>query len=214
MNKFKYERGQVVIYAVLFFLFISTIVIIAIVQPAAAQVRFAADYVASEQSFSTAEVLNEDVLYRLNKGLNVPSSVTLALNNSTSTAVVTDNGSNKEITSQGNDSSLIRTIKTVLSKGAGVSFNYGLQAGNGGFIMSNGAQVIGNVYSNGNVSGGSVTGTVVAANMIHLFPQLIQLILPLPLFVISLKVFKLVLHLPQIKLNSILKKLDLRRMQQ
>ncbi|MCL4367046.1 hypothetical protein M1563_02665 [Patescibacteria group bacterium] len=45
-----------------------------------------------------------------------------------------------------------RTIKVSASKGLGVSFNYGVQVGEGGLQMSNGARVNGSIYSNGNVS--------------------------------------------------------------
>ncbi|MEZ4180408.1 MAG: hypothetical protein R3B41_02775 [Candidatus Doudnabacteria bacterium] len=45
-----------------------------------------------------------------------------------------------------------------------VSFNFALQVGEGGLIMANGSQVIGNLYSNGDISGsGTITGDATVA---------------------------------------------------
>ncbi len=44
-----------------------------------------------------------------------------------------------------------RTISIQTAKGAGAAFNYGIQVGEGGIVMSNGANVDGSVYSNGNI---------------------------------------------------------------
>lgn len=48
-----------------------------------------------------------------------------------------------------------RIITVQASKGVGISFVYGMQIGNGGLEMGNGATVNGSVYSNGNISGGN-----------------------------------------------------------
>lgn len=45
-----------------------------------------------------------------------------------------------------------KTIEIQISKGTGVSFNYGVQVGEGGLDMSNNAAVNGSVYSNGNIT--------------------------------------------------------------
>ncbi len=59
-----------------------------------------------------------------------------------------------------------RTVTIQASKGVGIAFNYGLQTGEGGICMGNGAVLNGSIYSNGNVSGGngtSITGDVYVA---------------------------------------------------
>jgi len=48
-----------------------------------------------------------------------------------------------------------RTISVQASKGVGVAFIYGLQVGQGGISMGNGAIFNGSVYSNGNINGGN-----------------------------------------------------------
>jgi len=62
----------------------------------------------------------------------------------------------------------VRTVKaTTTINNDVISFNYGVQAGNGGFMMSGGAIVNGNVYSNGSIvatNGVHITGSATAAN--------------------------------------------------
>lgn len=48
-----------------------------------------------------------------------------------------------------------RTVSVAASKGVGVAFIYGLQVGQGGINMGNGAIFNGSVYSNGNITGGN-----------------------------------------------------------
>lgn len=50
-----------------------------------------------------------------------------------------------------------KTIIIQATNGIGVAFSYGLQIGQGGLSMGNGATLNGSVYSNGNVSGGNTT---------------------------------------------------------
>lgn len=50
-----------------------------------------------------------------------------------------------------------RVITMQSSKGVGISFNYGLQVGEGGVCMGNGAVLNGSIYSNGNIIGGNIT---------------------------------------------------------
>ena len=56
------------------------------------------------------------------------------------------------------NSKLKSTATVTMQKGAGLSFAYGIQAGEGGFDIGGGSRVIGSVYSNNdiNISGGGV----------------------------------------------------------
>ncbi|MCL5784718.1 MAG: hypothetical protein M1142_05190 [Patescibacteria group bacterium] len=59
-----------------------------------------------------------------------------------------------------------RTITIQASKGEGLSFNYGMQIGNGGLQMGNTNTIKGSIYSNGNILGGdgnTFTGDVYIA---------------------------------------------------
>lgn len=56
-----------------------------------------------------------------------------------------------------------KKVSITVAKGAGMSFNYGIQAGEGGFELSGGSRINGSVYSNGNIlmtGGPTITGDV------------------------------------------------------
>ena len=162
------QEGQAVITSVIFFLTISMVVMAAIATPIASQIRASADFLQSKQGYLAAEAANEDAFYRLNRGRTLPATFVLPFTDSTSSATVTDVGSAKQIVSLGNAGSFTRTAKTQFSSGIGASFSYGLQVGNGGYLMSGSAGINGNVYSNGDIvgSGGPyITGSAIVATV-------------------------------------------------
>ena len=80
---------------------------------------------------------------------------------------ISDTVSGKTVSSLSNQNGYKKNIEAELTQGSGVSFNYGILTGNGGFKMTGGSKVIGNIYSNGDIVGGSgvhITGTAVAAS--------------------------------------------------
>ena len=123
----------------------------------------------SAQSFFLAEGVAEDALYRLKNGDTVVSGETIALNGATSTITVTDVGSNeKQIVSSGDAKNLIRNITARLTVTSGVAFNYGVQAGPGGFNIQNSASINGNAYSAGPIIGTNsniIRGDVISAGV-------------------------------------------------
>jgi hypothetical protein len=104
----------------------------------------------------------EDAYFRLKTAKTMGSTDTITLEGNSATAIITDSGYNKKtISSLGDVSSRQRTNELILSTGDGISFNYGIQAGIGGFVIGN-AIVYGNVYSNGNITGSNgaiITGS-------------------------------------------------------
>lgn len=77
----------------------------------------------------------------------------------------------KVITALSDWNDRIRKVQTMVTTSTGVSFNYGVQAGQGGFLLDNNAGVNGNVYSNGDITGSNntfITGTAIAANSMTL----------------------------------------------
>ncbi len=162
------QEGMVVMISVIFFLVISFALIVAVVRPIGEQIRASANYVNSAQGYVAAEALNDDALYRLNSGRVLPSTLSLSLNNATSTAAVTDFGTSKQIVATGNNVNTRRSVQSLYSQIAGTSFNYGLQAGTGGISLLGGAGINGSVYSNGDITGSSastfVTGSAYVAN--------------------------------------------------
>lgn len=166
MKRINHQGGAAIITAVIFFLTISVIILVSISTPIANQVRNASDFLLSKQGYISADTLNEEALYRLNKGRTLPSSIVLAFSQSTSTAQITDVSGMKQVIATGVSGALSRVAKSLFSLGDGVSINYGLQTGNGGLNMSGSPTITGNVYSNGNIVGSGVstiTGSAVAS---------------------------------------------------
>ncbi len=166
-NRKMNQRGAAMITAIIFFLTISVIILVAIAVPVASQVRNGADFLQSKKAYASADTLNEEAIYRLNKGRTLPATMVLSFNEATSTAQITDISGAKQIISTGVAGSFTRFSKSIVSQGVGTSINYGIQMGNGGLTMSGTATINGNVYANGNIigSGSSViTGTVIAAS--------------------------------------------------
>lgn len=162
------QGGQVIIGSLLLFLTISIIVLVGIATPVAIQVRSAADFLQSKQGYISADVLNEESLYRLNKGWTLPSQLVLSINESTSTALITDVNGEKQVIATGISGLFTRISKSVFTPQSqkSIFINYALQVGNGGLTMSGSPTVTGNAFVNGNISGSGVstiTGNAYAA---------------------------------------------------
>ena len=153
--------------SIIFFLFIALAIISGLVAPTVKEFKVANDLIHSKQSYALSESGIEDVFYRLRENIPIGSSTTLTLGDYSATTTVSDSGFNqKTIASTGDVLSRQRSTEMLLTTGAGVSFNYGVQVGNGGFDISGGAGLTGNIYSNGPIIGtGSVTitGTAISA---------------------------------------------------
>lgn len=151
---------------VIFLIFGSITVIVGIVGPVMREFQIAKSSLESKSTYFLSESGVEDALYRLKNNRQISASETLVLGTSTTTTTITDINSNqKSIESLGDTNSYQRKIAMVIEKGDGASFNYGIQTGTGGIVMGTGSKVVGNVYSNGDITGsGSITGSATAAN--------------------------------------------------
>jgi hypothetical protein len=154
--------------SVVFFLFISLAIISGLVSPTVREFRNASVNLNSKQSYFLAESGSEDAMYRILKGMSISESETISLGSNEATTTITDiGGSTKQISSLGDVLNYERRTNLTLSTDAGVSFNYGMQIGNGGLTMSNSARINGSVYVNGNITGSNsatITGTAYAAD--------------------------------------------------
>lgn len=162
------HKGQAMIIAIIFFLWVSLTIILGLTNPVIRHISMATAITISKESFYTAEAGMEDVIFRLKSGKPVSSSQVLMVNDHTVTTNVSDSLNGKTVTSVGEADSYYRKVETKLALGTGASFFYGLQTGTGGIQMSNNSKVIGNVYSNGDISGSngaSITGSAYAANL-------------------------------------------------
>lgn len=166
-KKIKRNKGAAMLISVIFFLFITLAIISGLVTPSVREFRTANVNLKSKQSYFLAESGSEDAMYRILNSQTISSSETLSLNgNSATTNITTLFGNGKQITSLGDVSSLQRKVSLTLSTGAGVAFNYGIQAGNGGISVDGGSSVVGNIYSNSNINAisATITGSAIAAD--------------------------------------------------
>lgn len=148
------NKGQAIITVIIFFLFISLVIIFGLSVSAVSELKISKNLIRSKQSYSLAEAGAEDLAYRLKTGRQYDVNENLTIGGFTA-AVSTVNlsGSEKEITSTADVFNLIRKVKIKLTTDFGVSFHYGVQVGDGGLVMENNSLVSGNVYSNGPISG-------------------------------------------------------------
>lgn len=139
--------------ATMFFLVVSITILFGLLGPITKQQKITTNLITSRQSYFTAEAGLEDVIFRIDQSMSVGTSETLNLSGSSATTVVTDTADGKQVTATGDLRSFMRKVRTNLLFGEGVTFRYGIQVGTGGFILNNNAGVVGNVYSNGNITG-------------------------------------------------------------
>ncbi len=166
------QKGAAIIIVVLFFIILSTTLLIGISAPVSNQIKGTNEFLISKSSYNIADNQAENALYRFNKGkTDAPSE--LSLLGATATAVLTTNGDEKSLVVEGSKSIFDRYIKAIFRTDEGVSFNYGLQVGNGGLQMSGSSRIIGNVYANGDIVGNGgpgwyttyITGSAIAATL-------------------------------------------------
>lgn len=161
------EKGNALLMVMVFFVVISLSVAAGLVTPVMRANRVATNNLQSKRSYFVAESGAEDVYYRLLSSKGVSSSETLVLGNQTTTTTVTDiAGGGKQIQSLGSANNRNRSVALTITEGAGVSFNYGVQVGEGGMKLSGSSGINGSVYANGNIEGTSssfIKGSAFAA---------------------------------------------------
>jgi hypothetical protein len=168
MNKFtrkNRERGQAMILVVILFVSISLAILLGVVGPVIRQKAIVSDLVRSRTSYFLAEAGIEDVLHRLMTGKSVENTEVISLNGQSATVTTVNTSGGKQVSSSANVNQNYRKVSTNISFGTGVSFHYGVQAGQGGFILRNTSSITGNVFSGGSVvgSGNTVRGDVVSS---------------------------------------------------
>ncbi len=158
------QSGQVMIASVIFFLGIGLAILTGVTQTTLRDLQGSQNLVKSRESYAVAEALHEDVLYRLQNGMNVSATENLTLNGYTASTTVADVSGGKQVTSTGDRDSYIKKVNSMVTTGMGVSFNYGVQAGEGGIELQNSSSILGNVYSNGPIVGSAAVNNGNAAS--------------------------------------------------
>ncbi len=167
MRKDSKQKGVVMIMLVLLFIIISSTLLIGISYPVANQVKGSNEFFKSKEGYSIADSQAENALYRFNKGkTDIPTDISLL--GATATASLNESTGQKIISIKGSKSVFDRYIKAIFGLGDGISFNYGLQVGNGGLYMNGSSYITGNVYANGDIIGSNnnrITGSAIAATL-------------------------------------------------
>ena len=152
------ERGQVLLGVAVLFTILATTIILGLVSPIVRQVEIGSDLAISNQSYFAAESLAEDLTYRFKSGKSTSVNESLSVGGANASAVITTGLNTQQIASIGTQGGLERAVQVSLERGSGASFHYAIQSGNGGFSMSQGASITGNVYSGGSVIGSGNAG--------------------------------------------------------
>lgn len=167
-KKIKQNGGAAMLISVVFFLFLSLATVSGLVSPSLREFKDASVNLNSRKSFFLAESGSEDAFYRILKNKPISSSETITLDSNTVTTAITSiDGDTRQILSLGDVLDYQRQTGIRLSTSTGVSFNYGVQVGQGGINLSGSGTVNGNVYANGPITGDSsaiITGTAISAN--------------------------------------------------
>lgn len=150
------QNGQVTAVVTILFLIIIVFVVVRTTSSVSRAVGSVKISKSSLESLSVSDSAQEDIIYRVRSGLNYSDVEVLTIGLSIATSTITDDfeAGEKIIETVGDTESNIRKRNTLLVKGDSVSFNYGVQVGQGGFLLKNLSSVTGNVHS-----GGSVVGT-------------------------------------------------------
>lgn len=167
-----HQRGYAVVLS-LVFLGIFSSVAVAYLNSITSSARSARYDIASAQALALAEAGIDKASYQLNQNPSYTGETDTTLGSGTFTVTVAGiDSSTKLITATGYVPNSQNPIakKTITVKGGidntTISFHYGVQAGNGGFVLQNSSKIIGNVYSSGSVigSGGNyIYGDVISS---------------------------------------------------
>lgn len=148
-KKIRFQKGVIAVLTVILILAIMMIILTAFEFSTVLQQKIYRNTVKRVQAYYIAESGIEDALWRI-KNNKIKSSYTLNVFGGTGSAEVTISllGNSRTITSKGNLLNVIRKIEVVYKIRQGTSFSFEVQAGNNTITINNGAQIVGNVFSN------------------------------------------------------------------
>lgn len=169
MNMKPLQAGAAMLLFVLFFAFATSSMMFALNQSIFSDLSDFNNLTRSKQAILASESGVEDVVMRRVFGTyDVDTTEYLTLRDVTATTTTTYDSPNDiyTIEATAEKGAVVRKSQATMTVGAGSSFNYGLQAGNGGITLSNNSDIFGNIYSNGTVQGAGsaeVYGDIVSA---------------------------------------------------
>ncbi len=167
MKKNKLQQGNIMLITVLFVCMVGASVILTSTKSTVSTTSNTKNLLQSKQSFATAESGIEDVLYRIRNNIAYSNQEVLNIGDSSTTTDITSGASDKTISALGIFNGKNRGLNVNVVTGTGTSFSYGMQTGQGGISFGSNSGVVGNIYTNGPITGASnayITGTAVAAS--------------------------------------------------
>ncbi len=169
----KNQKGQILLFTLVIMVIVTSIVV-ALVNYTGVQIRSHRQAVGRVEGLDIAEAGIEAAVWKLNNQFGYLGETDTAYGNGTYDVTINDvNASTKLIVvdayipNSAAPTATRRLQAKVSINTDGVSFNYGAQIGEGGLIMDNNAQIIGNVWANGDMTGANgatITGTGIAAD--------------------------------------------------
>ena len=152
------QSGQIALIVVLALLSTSTVMAIGLGILTFNEVKKLNNVVKTAQSYYAAEGGAEDAIIRVKNRMNYPGSYPLAVGGSTATVTITGTLEDLSIISEGNTVGRVRKVAINLTaepSTESVDFNYGVQVDAGGVVMKSNSNILGNIYSNGPITGAS-----------------------------------------------------------
>lgn len=149
----------------MFFVVITITMAIGLSSPVVREYKTAHDFSKSKGAYYLSESGSEDALYRIKKSKTIDTQEVLSLGGNTATTTITTVSSAQKLISSIGDILLnTRRVNSTLTTSSGESFSFGVQAGDGGFLLDNSATVTGSVFSSGPIEGSNnlITGTVIS----------------------------------------------------
>ncbi|OHA77701.1 MAG: hypothetical protein A2564_03455 [Candidatus Wildermuthbacteria bacterium RIFOXYD1_FULL_50_12] len=156
------ERGFVGLYLAVVVLVLMLGIITSIAFGVLAQQRIIKNTVQSARAYAAAESGLEDGLLRLHNSLTLPGAYPYSLEVGSAQAQITISPlffGSRTVTSSGNSLGRVRIAEAVYEiKATDAEFFFGAHVGEGGLELGNQSDVLGNVFSNGDVSLGNNAG--------------------------------------------------------
>ncbi|MFH0852674.1 MAG: choice-of-anchor R domain-containing protein [bacterium] len=148
------ERGFAAVLTTIIVLGVVAVIIGSVAAMTLTEQRAGRNSIKSAQAYFAAEGGIEDSLYRVIKGKNYQATNLLEVGSSTASISISGSSNQKTIRVSGEQENRFRNleVKLIVSTDA-ISFHYGVQVGEGGLEMENNSQVLGSIYSNGNIHG-------------------------------------------------------------
>src|SRR3989338_2263858 len=155
MGKLLNNKGYSAIVSVLLATIVGLIIVMSLTSSMISREKLIRNVVGSAQSYYTAEAGLEDMLLRMiDPDLSYDWEYILSLAGATAEIGLGLDDGVYVIESFADKDSFVRGVEVSLVPATeGISFNYGMQVGQGGILMKNDSTIEGSIYSNGNIVG-------------------------------------------------------------